>query len=466
MGSDPELHALPGAFDEDRDEAGEFRPGYAKLFAALDGVDLAALSTAVAAHVDGRGVNFAERAFVVDPVPRLIPGPEWDALATGLAQRARALNLFLIDAYGEQRIVEAGIVSDADLRDAEGFEPDLLGRLPARLAPAAIIGFDVVRDPGGAFLVLEDNARTPSGFVYALAAREALLDVLPPGCPEPRPIDPDTYELIADVLRAAAPEGCADPSIVILTDGPNNVAYAEHSRTADRLDVPLVTLDDLIADGENLRIRLPSGRERGVDVLYRRCDEDRVRDERSRMTSVAELLLPSWLSGRLGLVNAFGNGLADDKLVHGHVEDFVRFYLEEEPLVPSVPTSQPSDLGETQEAVERLRELVVKPRHGHGGKGVVIGPHADHADLELLADELDRNPDRYISQPVIALSRHPTVIAGALEPRHIDLRTFTFTRPDGGVGVMPGGLSRVALEENTLVVNSSQDGGGKDTWVI
>jgi uncharacterized circularly permuted ATP-grasp superfamily protein len=464
MGSDAGFERLGDTFDEDRDVAGAFRPGYAELFAALEGVDLAALSAVVARHVEAHGVTFAERAFVVDPVPRLIPGVQWDALAVGLAQRARALNRFLLDAYGEQRIVGAGIVSGPDLHDAEGFEPDLVGRLPEHVAPAAIIGFDVVRDPGGAFLVLEDNLRTPSGFVYALAAREALLEILPPGAPEPRPIDPVTYELIAQVLRAAAPPGCADPSIVILTDGPSNVAYAEHARTADRLDVPLVTLDQLIADGNRLRVRLPSGRERGVDVLYRRCDEDRVRDSDGRLTLVAKTLLPSWLDGNLGLVNAFGNGVADDKLIHGHVEDFIRFYLGEEPIVRSVPTSQPGGSGDSPETAESLRELVVKPRHGHGGKGVVIGPHADDEHLEQLAVELERNPERYISQPVVALSRHPTVIDGQLEPRHIDLRTFAFSA--GEVAVMPGGLSRVALEANTLVVNSSQNGGGKDTWVI
>jgi uncharacterized circularly permuted ATP-grasp superfamily protein len=251
---------------------------------------------------------------------------------------------------------------------------------------------------------------------------------------------------------------------VILTDGPSNVAYAEHARTADRLDVPLVTLDDLIADGDRLLVRLPSGRERVVDVLYRRCDEDRIRDEHGGVTRVAETVLPAWLSGRLGLVNAFGNGLADDKLIHSHVEDFIRFYLRTEPIVPSVPTSRPDDLGDAGDAPGRLRELVVKPRHGHGGKGVVIGPHAEHGDLEELAAELERNPGAYISQPVVALSRHPTVIDGRLEPRHIDLRTFAFSADE--VAIMPGGLSRVALEENRLVVNSSQSGGGKDTWVI
>jgi uncharacterized circularly permuted ATP-grasp superfamily protein len=463
MGSDADPARLDEAFDEDRDEAGAFRPGYADLFGALERVDLDALLVAVAQHLAERGVSFGGRPFVVDPIPRLIAAAEWDELADGLAQRARALNRFLLDAYGEQLIVAAGIVGQ-DLREAVGFEPDLVGRLPQHGSPAAIVGFDVVREPHGRFLVLEDNVRTPSGFVYALAAREALTETLPAGCPEPVPIDPITYELLEQVMLAAAPEGAGDPSIVVLTDGPENVAYSEHARAADRLDVPLVTLDQLIADGDRLLVRLPSGEERDVDVLYRRCDEDRVRDERGRLTEVAATLLPSWLSGTLGLVNAFGTGLADDKLVHSHVEDFIRFYLQEEPIVPSVPTYELEPHPDAVETARRLRALVVKPRHGHGGAGVVIGPHAEQEDLDRLAIEVANHPERYISQPTVALSRHPTVIDGRLAPRHVDLRAFAFCAEE--VALMPGGLSRVALEANALVVNSSQDGGGKDTWVI
>ncbi len=465
MGSDgPDRQAFTDGYDEDRDEHGVPRPGYAQLFDALAGVDLPALTAAVSRQLDREGVNFGGEPFVVDPVPRLLHATEWDALARGLAQRALALNRFLHDAYGEQRVVQAGIVAEETIREAEGFEPDLMGRLPAHEAPAAVIGFDVVRAPSGEFLVLEDNVRTPSGIAYALAARAAVAETLPRTSLRPRPIDPVIYELLGRCLRAAAPAGSASPFIVLLTDGPDNVAYFEHAHAAERLGVPLVTPDALIAEGSQLGVELADGSTAAVDVVYRRTDEDRVRDERGELTEVARRLLPSWLSGNIGLVNAFGNGIADDKLVHSHVEEFIGFYLAEEPLVRSVPTQALNTAADARDAIGRLRELVIKPRHGHGGKGVVIGAHAEEADLQQLAAELVEHPERYVSQPTVALSRHPTVIDGELAPRHIDLRVFAFCGDE--VVLAPGGLSRVALEPDALVVNSSQQGGGKDTWVI
>jgi uncharacterized circularly permuted ATP-grasp superfamily protein len=450
-------------FEEDRDEAGNPRAGYIELLQLLGTVDLAELSTEVTRRLGLHGVTFGGEPFVIDPVPRLISSDEWETLAEGLAQRTRALNRFLLDAYAAQEVVAAGIVSAETIREAEGFEPDLVGRLPAHRWPAAIVGFDVVRGPDGAFLVLEDNVRTPSGFAYALAAREALLEALPADCPDRRPVDPVTYELLARALKTAAAPAGAEPSVVVLTDSEDNVAYYEHAKAAAGLGAPLVTPGDLIAQGERLHVRLRDGEVRGVDVVYRRTDEDRVRDEHGELTEVGAKLLPAWLGGNVGLVNAFGNGLADDKLVHSHVEDFVRFYLGQEPLTRSVPTTFVAD--ELETVIGQLDQLVVKPRHGHGGTGVVIGPHAEPDDLDRLAAELQRKPERYISQPTVPLSLHPTVIDGRLQPRHVDLRAFAFA---GGeqVGLMPGGLSRVALEAGALVVNSSQRGGGKDTWVL
>jgi uncharacterized circularly permuted ATP-grasp superfamily protein len=465
MGSElPPRPAFTDGYDEDRDEHGVPRPGYAQLLDALRGVDLPALSAAVTRHLERDGVNFGGDPFVVDPVPRLLSGTEWETLARGLAQRARALNSFLLDAYGEQRVVGAGIVAEQTILEAEGFEPDLMGRFPTHEGPAGVIGFDVVRAPSGEFLVLEDNVRTPSGIAYALAARAAVAEELPKTSLNPRPIDPLIYEQLGRCLRSAAPAGSSSPLIVLLTDGPENVAYFEHAHAAERLGVALVTPDDLIADGSELRVKLPDGGTATVDVVYRRTDEDRVREQRGEMTDVAQRLLPAWLSGNVGLVNAFGNGIADDKLVHSHVEDFIRLYLEEEPLVRSVPTQALNTEADARAAIDRLRELVIKPRHGHGGKGVVIGAHANDADLEELAVELEAHPERYISQPTVALSKHPTVIDGELAPRHVDLRVFAFCGE--AVEVAPGGLSRVALAPDALVVNSSQQGGGKDTWVI
>jgi uncharacterized circularly permuted ATP-grasp superfamily protein len=452
-------------FDEDREADGSPRPGYAVTLAALQAVDLRELVAAVARHVADAGATFGSEPFVVDPVPRLIPASEWEPLERGLAQRTRALNAFLHDAYGERRIVAAGLISDAVILGAEGFEPDLAGRLPAGAPPAAIIGFDLVRDPGGRFLVLEDNLRTPSGLAYLLAARAALAATLPAGLPLPRPVDPAIYELLRDTLRAAAPRDRGDDArIIVVTDGPDNVAHYEHARLAEGLGVPLVTPQDLALDGEQLTVSLPGGAVSRVDVVYRRTDEDRVRDEDGQMTPIAELLMPAWLSGEIGLVNAFGNGVADDKRVHAHVEDFIRFYLGEEPLIRSVPTVALDAPEANRDAIARLSELVVKPRHGHGGIGVTIGSHASEAELRHVATELDANPEQYIAQPIVPLSRHPTVIDGRLEPRHLDLRPFAFFADD--VRLAPGGLSRVAFDAGEMLVNSSQNGGGKDTWVI
>ncbi len=459
----PEPDPIASAsFAEDRRPDGAPRPGYDATLTVLADADLDVLCATIQERLSDRGVGFGGQSFTVDAVPRMLPGAEWDALAAGLQQRARALNAFLHDAYGELRVVAAGIVDGELISGAEGYEPDLAGRLPAHCAPAAVIGFDIVRDSDGSFLVLEDNLRTPSGIAYALAARDALVHALPPGLPVPRPIDPVVFELLAGVMRAAGPAG--EPTrAVVLTDGPDNVAHYEHALIARRLGLPLITPNDLVRDGAWLGVRTDSGVE-PVNVVYRRTDEDRVRDEDGALTGVAELLVEPWLSGRVGVVNAFGAGVADDKRVHGHAEEFVRFYLGEEPLVRSVPTLPLATAAERATALGRLHELVVKPRHGHGGVGVVIGAHADAVDLERAAAELAANPDEFVVQPIVPLSCHPTVIDGRLEARHVDLRAFAFCGET--VGLMPGGLTRVALDAGALVVNSSQNGGGKDTWVL
>jgi uncharacterized circularly permuted ATP-grasp superfamily protein len=451
---------LDAAYDEDRDDAGAPRAGYEEALGALNGYDLDELSRAVARRLERREVSFGPDPFVVDPVPRLLRADEWEPLARGLEQRARALNGLLRDAYGERRIVRAGVIPEEAIEQTEGYEPDLRGRLPEHGAPAAVIGFDVVRDPAGEFLVLEDNLRTPSGFAYAVAARAALTDELPPGFPPSRAIDPLVYYLLHRALRAASPAGCGDPSIAIVTDGRSNVAWYEHDQAARRIGAALVTLEDVVDDGQRVRVRLPDGALRPVDVVYRRTNVDAVRGDDGELTDVARVLLKPWLEGRIGLVNGFGNGFADDKFLHSYVEDCIRFYLGEEPLVPSVPTHAIDG----RPTVDELRELVIKPRGGFGGKGVVIGAHAETGDLERLAGALAADPEAFIAQPIVTLSRHPTVVDGRLEPRHVDLRAFAFCGDD--VALLPGGLTRVALDAGTLVVNSSQRGGGKDTRVL
>jgi carboxylate-amine ligase len=317
-----------------------------------------------------------------------------------------------------------------------------------------IAGLDLVRDASGELLVLEDNLRTPSGFAYAVEARRALLDHLdvPPEL-VPRPLD-GVADLLRATLRAAAPD-MEDPYTVVLTDGPENSAAYEHEWAADQLGVPLVEPDDLELRGDVLH---HGGRK--VDVLYRRTNADAVE------TDVGRLLLAPLRAGTLAVVNAFGTGVADDKLVHAYVEDLVRFHLGEEPLLHSVETldlRRPEDL---ERALDELDTLVVKPRTGHGGIGVVVCAHAQVHDLQRLREELRERPDEFIAQPRVNISLHPTVIEGGLEPRHVDLRPFVFMHGPDQAAVMPGGLTRVAFGEGAMVVNSTQNGGAKDTWVL
>jgi len=457
------------SYDEAYAAPGVARPHYAALLDALAEVDLAALRDGVNARLHRAGVRFAtgeDDAFVVDPIPRIFTAAEWDALAAGLEQRVRALNAFVVDAYGPRRIVEAGHMAGEVIDSAEGYEPELRGRLPAVAAPIGVAGLDIVRAPDGTLTVLEDNVRTPSGFTYALAARRAVRDALPDGVPDPVAAGDEVFGLLGGVLSAAAPGTADAPFAIVLTDGAGGGAAWEHAEVARKLGVPLVTCDDLVHRGERLEVRLEDGRRRAVDVVYRRTDEDGLRDARGAPTAVGAALLEPWLQGSVAVVNAFGTGVADDKLVHGHVGEMIRFYLGEEPLVAAVPTLDLGRADHLEAVLADLRGHVVKPRFGHGGEGVVVCAHADDRTLERVRDQLTAAPEGFVGQPLIAISSHPTVVGdGRLEPRHVDLRPFMFAT-DVKMGFTPGGLTRVAWDAGALVVNSSQNGGAKDTWVL
>jgi uncharacterized circularly permuted ATP-grasp superfamily protein len=313
-------------------------------------------------------------------------------------------------------------------------------------------------------MVLEDNLRTPSGLAYMEAGRDVMEERLPEAGHEAKRSIAPLYETLGAALQAAAPDGVDEPSVVLLSDGPRNSAWFEHETIARRLAVPLVSLGDLHVSAGRLYARVGTQLQQ-VDVLYRRTDEDRLADEYGRPTPLADALLEPMRRGNLACFNAFGSGLGDDKLVHAYAEDMVRFYLDEEPIVGSVPTYDLGDPEQLERALDRLGELVVKPRTGYGGFGVVIVPHASREDRDEIERLIRATPSRYIAQETIALSRHPTVCQGRLEPRHIDLRPFVVTAGDD-VSVIPGGLTRVAFSAGALVVNSSQNGGGKDTWVL
>jgi uncharacterized circularly permuted ATP-grasp superfamily protein len=462
-----EGYESPFAWDEAVTPEGAARRSYAAVIDALEGRDLTRLAEAVRAEVDTTGCAFGGGAggaqpFVVDPLPRIFDAYEWEALSAGLAQRVAALNAFIADVYGERRIVGEGVMPQRVLDSADHLEPRLGGVEPRNGVWATVAGLDLVRAVDGELRVLEDNLRTPSGVAYAFAARHAV---------ERRAELPgtDRREFPGPALAALHQALCAaseqdEPATVLLSDGPGNSAWWEHRTLATRLGIPIATLGDLEHRDGGLFRRDENGAAHRVDVVYRRTDEDRLTAEDDELTAVGEALLEPWRRGRIGVCNAFGTGVADDKLVHAYVEDMVRFYLGEEPLLESVPTFDLGEADQREEALAQARELVIKPRASYGGEGVVIGPLASDELLGQTVATVRLAPERFVAQETVMLSTHPTVIGGALRPRHVDLRPFTYSGE--GVSVPPGGLTRVAFGEGALIVNSSQNGGAKDTWVM
>jgi uncharacterized circularly permuted ATP-grasp superfamily protein len=421
---------------------------------AFGDLDLVELQARVQALLEERDVTFGGERFTIDPVPRVIPAHEWDELQRGLIQRVRALSLFVADVYGPRRIVEAGVIPERVIESADHYEPAMRGApLPAG-GPIVVAGLDIVRNQSGRFMVLEDNVRTPSGLAYAVAAREALDECLPAELHGGRPLE-GAFELLGTALRAASHR--PDPNVVLLSDGPDNSAWWEHRTIAERLGIPLVGIFDLSRreDGLYADVR---GEWQRVDVVYRRTDNDKL-DE-----PIGRALSDTCTDGSAAVVNSFGAGVADDKLTHAYVEDMIRFYLGEEPLIDSVKSYDLSDDRIRGIVLERLDEVVVKPRSASGGAGILIGPLASDDDRRRWAGAVCEDPGSWVAQEPIRLSCHPTLVDGRLEARHVDLRAFVFEAGDR-TAVLPGGLTRVALERGSLIVNSSQGGGAKDTWV-
>jgi uncharacterized circularly permuted ATP-grasp superfamily protein len=408
-----------------------------------------------------------ERIFPFDLVPRIVPRAEWDRLERGLVQRVTALNLFLADVYGEQRLLREGRV-DADLvLGARHFRREMVGlRVPGGVY-AHVIGTDLVRDGRGEYHVLEDNLRTPSGVSYMLENRQAMKRVfsrLFEGYGV-MPVDHYPQELL-EVLRAIAPPGHGDPKVVLLTPGVHNSAYFEHSFLARQMGVEIVEGRDLVAHENRIYARTTHGLE-PVDVIYRRVDDDFLDSLAFRRDSLLGVpgLLNAYRAGHVALANAIGTGVADDKAVYAYVPDMIRFYLGEEPVLPNVPTYLGVRDDDRRYILEHLDELVVKAVNESGGYGMLVGPHASAAERAVFRERIERNPRNYVAQPTLALSRHPTFVDGHLEGRHVDLRAYILCAPRK-VTIVPGGLTRVALRPGSLVVNSSQGGGSKDTWVL
>jgi uncharacterized circularly permuted ATP-grasp superfamily protein len=450
----------PGdGYDEAFFAPGEVREHYADVMDALAETGFERAAREVQARLAVEEVSFGDNeAFAVDPVPRVLTASEWSALTRGLRQRVLALDAFVADILGERRALAEGVVPAHVVEGSAFLEEDLHDVEPAGGARVAIAGVDVVRDRHGTFMVLEDNVRTPSGSAYALAASEAVEAVLPVRRPHAA-----AATWLRDALRRCmeASNPGAEGELVLLTDGPVNSAWYEHRRLADLAGLHLARPEGLRR--RRARLELPDGRP--VRAVYRRTDESRLRDESGTLTTVGELLLEPLRARSVGLVNWFGTGIADDKRLYPYVDDLVRLYLGEEPELRSVPTYDLGDRETRDEVLANLGDAVVKPRDGYGGADVVVGPAATRAEREDAREAVLTEPERWVAQEPVALSTHPTVVDGRLVPRHVDLRPFAFC--DGReVTVAPGGLTRVALEEGSMIVNSSRKGGGKATWVL
>jgi uncharacterized circularly permuted ATP-grasp superfamily protein len=454
----------PDCFDEAFDADGVPRPHYAPLLEALERRGLAELRERVEARVAENGLTFGEdEPIAVDPVPRLIEVEEWKRLEAGLLQRARALNAFLVDAYGPQRIFDADVVPRRLLETSEGYAPAMRGLLDSEAPPATVAGMDLVRAKDGELRVLEDNLRMPSGATYAFAVREIVATEIE-SATRPRGHG-DYLERLGAALRSVAPEGRDEPVVAILSDGPENGAWYEHERIGSELGLPIVTPGQLELSRDRIFARLSRARRVQIDVIYRRQDADRLSEADGRPTELGALLLPALRSGHLRCGNALGTGLADDKLAHAYVERMIDFYLGEEALLRSVPSYDLSDEEDRRVAMERLDELVVKPRGGFGGHGVTIMPRASEPERKRALGVVRRRPEHFIAQEPVEISTHPTIRGGALRPRRIDLRPFVVSGRDGEAA-MVGGLTRFAQGAGEMVVNSSQGGGCKDTWVV
>jgi uncharacterized circularly permuted ATP-grasp superfamily protein len=438
----------PDAYDEAYRDDGEPRPQYAEVLRGLD--DPGAVAAEVKRRLRARGVSFggaSDGIFALDPVPRILTHEEWSELHAGVVQRLRTLEAFVADVYGEGRAVAAGVVPRAAVEGSPHYEPAMRGAPVSRWVTFA--GLDAIRCPDGRFRVIEDQVRMPAGLAYAVAARETLHGVLP--------VDPPNADLnlaygeLAQALRDAAPPGIDEPRVVLLCEGPSAAAWWEHERLARELCAPAVTLDDLeLRDGR--MVAWIDGQRRSVDVIYQRTNEDRFSG------TPLELLLEPCRAGKLSVVNAPGAGVADDKLVHAHFDDLVRFFLEEEPLLPSIPSRPAAELDD-------LAGWVIKPRGEMGGEDVVLWDHADEDTRRRTLAAVRSDPDGYIAQEQVTLSVAPTVCDGRLGPRHVDFRPYAVLT-DEGVHLLRGGVSRVALVEGSMVVNSGQGGGAKDTWVM
>ena len=422
------------------------------------------------------GITFAvyseneaqERLIPFDLIPRIFTYKEWNYLEEGLVQRVKALNFFLNDIYGKADIIKAGIIPpELIFKNSEYLEIMKDISVP-HAVHVHIAGIDIVRVDEKDFFVLEDNVRTPSGVSYMIENREAMLRLFPELFYDHKVAPVDNYpDMLLASLRSVAPcHSNEDTTVVLLTPGQYNSAYYEHSFLADKIGIELVEGSDLFVRDNFVYMRTTQGAKK-VDVIYKRIDDQFIDPQSFNKNSVLGVpgLISAYKSGNVTLANAVGNGIADDKAIYTYMPEILKFYLSEEPILKNVPTWRCREKSSMNYVLENLKDLVVKEVNGSGGYGMLVGPHANKSQLEDFTARIKAKPDNYIAQPTLALSTCPTMVEKGIAPRHVDLRPFVLTGSDG-VRVVPGGLTRVAIKEGSLVVNSSQGGGTKDTWII
>jgi uncharacterized circularly permuted ATP-grasp superfamily protein len=464
-------------FDEMRSPEGEVRPAYADFAGLLDGLSIDSLVTKQAAAEElfrRLGITFAvygeggstERLIPFDLIPRILSREEWSLVERGCIQRVKAINTFLYDIYHDQEIVKAGLVPPEFVLLNTAYRPEMHGIEPPNRVYAHIAGIDLIRTGERDFFVLEDNVRTPSGVSYVLENREIMMRLFPDAFAGQSICPVGNYpERLLENLRAAAPGGAEDPVVVLLTPGRYNSAYFEHVFLAEQMGIELVEGGDLFVREGHVWMRTTQG-PRKVDVIYRRVDD--VFMDPLAFNSDSVLGIPGLLSvirsGRVALANALGTGVADDKAMYCYVPRMIEFYLGEHAILNNVQTYMLRDPKQCQHVLRNLEYLVVKEVQGSGGYGMLIGPASTAAEREAYRARILQNPENFIAQPTLALSTAPTLVGGEIVPRHVDLRPFVLSGKE--TSVIPGGLTRVALVDGSLVVNSSQGGGTKDTWVL
>jgi uncharacterized circularly permuted ATP-grasp superfamily protein len=465
-------------FDEMLDKSGEIRPHYRQfcsLFETLGAdefadkrhsIDLAFLRQGITFNVYGDSQG-TERIFPFDLVPRVIPATEWEFLERGLVQRITALNLFLRDVYHEQKIVKDGVIPAHYILSGKHFRREFVNFKVPKDIYIHVCGTDLIRGDDGSYMVLEDNARCPSGVSYVLENRRAMKRSFPDMFERigVRPVDHYPQELLK-MLQYIAPPGVPNPTIVLLTQGAYNSAYFEHTYLARQMGIEIVEGRDLVVTDARVFMRTTKGLQ-PVHVIYRRIDDDFLDPTVFRRDSMLGVpgLVHAYRAGHVSLANSIGTGIADDKVMYYFVPRMIKYYLDQEPIIPNVPTYLASEEADKKYILENLPKLVVKAANESGGYGMLMGPKAASKEIEIFRQRIQADPRNYIAQPMIALSRHPTHVEGAaFEGRHIDLRPYIICGEK--TTVAPGGLTRVALRPGSLVVNSSQGGGSKDTWVL